>query len=96
MILSEEHKTVILKTLFFFSYFCCRWEPHSFKQLHCEGLLFFVVCDAQGIEQRISIHAYQAVFLMCKLDFFFLHQVVKVIIEFSQKTASEIIEFNLI
>lgn len=30
----------------------------------------FVFCDAQGIEQRISVHAYQAVFVVCKLDFF--------------------------
>lgn len=70
MIHSEKHKTVILKTLFSFSYFYCGWEPHPFKQLHYVGLLFFVVCDIEGIEQRISIPAYQAVFLVCKLDFF--------------------------
>lgn len=45
----------------------------------------FVFCDAQGIEQRISVHAYQAVFVVCKL--IFLHQVIKVIIEFKPENS---------
>lgn len=72
MIHSEKHKTVILKTLFSFSYFCCRWEPHSFKQLHYDRSFFFIVCDVEEIEQRIFTNAYQAVFLVYKLKFFYI------------------------
>lgn len=66
MIHPDRHKTVILKTLSSFSYFRYRWEPKSLTQLHRTGLLFFVVCDVEGIEQRISIYAYEAVLLVFK------------------------------
>lgn len=84
MIHPDRHKTVILKTLSSSSYFSFRWEPNSLTQLCYTGLLFFVVCEVEGMEQRISIYAYQAVLLVCKSGFlvFFSHQVIKVIIEY--------------